>query len=90
MLTQSVVAVTAAVEKGGTLNEGEKGREGGGRSEGRGEAATEIASEEAVGRCVEDVEKLLFAAPAPPALMRLLSDMGVAVPLFRLHCFCKT
>lgn len=49
----------------------------------------DLASEEDIGRCVEDLEKLLTAAPAPPALMGLLSEVDVAVPLFRLHCFCK-
>lgn len=51
--------------------------------------ATELASEEAVGRCVEDLEKILTAAPPPGALLRLLSDIGVTVPLFRLYCFSK-
>lgn len=49
-----------------------------------------LSEEEALGRCLEDLEKLLTAAPAPSALLGLLSSMGVAVPLFRLHCFCKT
>lgn len=49
-----------------------------------------VSSEEMLGRCLEDLEKLLTAAPAPPALLSLLSEMGVSVPLFRLHCFCST
>lgn len=49
----------------------------------------DISSEEALGRGLEDLEKLLTAAPAPPPLLRLLSGLGVMVPLFRLHCFCK-
>lgn len=53
-------------------------------------AAVEAEKESALGRCLEDLEKLLTAAPAPAALLRLLSGMGVAVPLFKLHCFCKT
>lgn len=48
-----------------------------------------FTSEEALGRCLEDLEKILTAALAPPTLLRLLSDMGVTVPLFRMHCFCK-
>lgn len=61
--------------------------------DGNGEAESSAAASEkesALSRCLEDLEKLLTAAPAPAALLRLLSDMGVAVPLFKLHCFCKT
>lgn len=47
-----------------------------------------VSSEEALERCLEDLEKLLTAAPAPATLLGLLSGMGVAVPVFRLHCFC--
>lgn len=57
-----------------------------------GEAESSVAASEkenALGRCLEDLEKLLTAAPAPAPLLRLLSGMGVAVPLFKLHCFCK-
>lgn len=68
--------------EGGVVRSGEVGV-----VEGEGAA---VASEEALGGCLEDLEKLLTAAPAPPALLRLLSSMGVTVPLFRLHCFCKT
>ncbi|CAM9321573.1 unnamed protein product [Ectocarpus fasciculatus] len=49
-----------------------------------------VSSEESLERCLEDLEKLLTAAPAPAALLGLLSGMGVTVPLFRLHCFCTT
>ncbi|CAN0475245.1 unnamed protein product, partial [Ectocarpus sp. 8 AP-2014] len=49
-----------------------------------------VSSEEALERCLEDLEKLLTAAPAPASLLGLLSGMGVTVPLFRLHCFCTT
>lgn len=49
-----------------------------------------MSSEEALERCLENLEKLLTAAPAPAALLGLLSGMDVTVPLFRLHCFCAT
>lgn len=63
----------------------------GGSSVGSGIGRDEIvSSEERLDRCLEDLEKLLTAAPAPAALLGLLSQMGVAVPLFRLHCFCTT
>lgn len=67
------------------LNKAEGVWEGEGRSD-----DGEIASEEALGRCVEDLEKLLTAAPARPALLGLLSEMRILVPVFRLYCFCKT
>lgn len=62
-------------------------------TDGTGEAESSVEASEkesALGRCLEDLEKLLTAAPASAALLRLLSVMGVAVPLFKLHCFCKT
>lgn len=53
-----------------------------------GHVGHEIASEEQIGRCLEDLEKLLTAAPPPPALLQSLSAMGLTVALFRLHCCC--
>lgn len=91
MVGEARTATDAAVG-GGAGAERTGGAEGaGGGEEGVVEGGgTAVASEEALGRCLEDLEKLLTAAPAPPALLRLLSGMGVTVPLFRLHCFCKT
>ncbi|CAM9122010.1 unnamed protein product [Laminaria digitata] len=98
----TAAAASAAAERGAAAGAAVGGGAGAGRAGGEGgvvgsgergavegEGAAE-ASEEALGRCLEDLEKLLTAAPAPPALLRLLSGMGVTVPLFRLHCFCKT
>eukprot|EP00752_Nemacystus_decipiens_P002917 g2714.t1 len=69
----------------------EAGQGGGGGGGGGGVGKDDIvSSEEALERCLEDLEKLLTAAPPPATLLGLLSGMGVAVPLYRLHCFCTT
>ncbi|CAM9294735.1 unnamed protein product [Scytosiphon promiscuus] len=83
------VGGVASPAAGGPREEADRGGDGG--IGGSSVAADDIvSSEEMLGRCLEDLEKLLTAAPAPPALLRELSAMGVPVPLFRLHCFCAT
>lgn len=89
MPTSQTAAVAAAQTRRVGTEAGVNRASGGEPARGNYGANRELASEEAVGRCVEDLEKLLTAAPAPPALMGLLSDVRIAVPLFRLHCFCK-
>ena len=82
------VAPAAAASSGGAQGDATvPGGGGGGGGIGEDEI---VSSEEALERCLEDLEKLLTAAPAPATLLGLLSGMGVAVPLFRLHCFCAT
>ncbi|CAM9440147.1 unnamed protein product [Ectocarpus sp. 12 AP-2014] len=78
--TTKSASATAANAAAATA--GEKGDSGGVRGD------DVVSSEEVLERCLEDLEKLLTAAPAPAALLDLLSGMGVTVPLFRLHCFC--
>ncbi|CAM9425820.1 unnamed protein product, partial [Choristocarpus tenellus] len=53
------------------------------------EGWTEVVEEATLGRCLEDLEKLLTAAPPPPSMLGLFSRMRVTVPLFCLYCFCK-
>ncbi|CAM9501497.1 unnamed protein product [Ectocarpus sp. 6 AP-2014] len=74
--------VAASATMGSAAAAGGKGGGGGVRGD------DVVSSEEALERCLEDLEKLLTAAPAPASLLGLLSGMGVTVPLFRLHCFC--
>ncbi|CAM9364720.1 unnamed protein product [Ectocarpus sp. 4 AP-2014] len=80
-------ASTATVAAAAAAAAGGKGGGGGGGGV-RGDDV--VSSEEALERCLEDLEKLLTAALAPAALLGLLSGMGVTVPLFRLHCLCTT
>lgn len=81
------VAATATVGGEAQGHAGTGGDSDGGGGVGEGDI---ISDEEKLERCLEDLEKLLTAAPAPATLLALLSGMGVAEPLFRLHCFCAT
>lgn len=84
-------AAPGAAARGKADNGGDGRGDGSGGGGGGGIGRDDVvSSEERLDRCLEDLEKLLTAAPAPAALLGLLSRMGVAVPLFRLHCFCTT
>ncbi|CAN0240906.1 unnamed protein product [Pylaiella littoralis] len=87
----AAVSVAGRGGDGTTPGAAAGGEADGGGGGGGGIAKDDIASsEERLDRCMEDLEKLLTAAPAPAALLGLLSRMGVTVPLFRLHCFCTS
>ncbi len=86
----SAAAEVAAAATVGGEAQGQAGAGGGGDGGGGVGERNILSDEEKLERCLEDLEKLLTAAPAPAPLLALLSGMGVAEPLFRLHCFCAT